>query len=109
MNTNTEQFGSLPSYDVHELVVFTPEDGAGKEIVCTVSGYQAGGSNELLYRLLGNLDQKHYLSDFACLAPHIEDDPDEFELHDYGERGTSSLEDMDFDHIASGAFRGCFD
>ena len=93
MNTTTEQFGDLPSYDVHELVVFTPEDGAGLELVCTVSGYQANAAGELLYRLLGNLDQKHYLSDFAGLAPHIGVDLDDLLEDSYVTRHYDEIEE----------------
>ncbi len=88
MNNHTiEPAGALPSYDVKDLVVFIPEDGEGREIVCEVTGYQ-DTNGELLYQLKGSLTGQQYLSDFACLAPHIEDDPDDPDdlmRHDYGE------------------------
>ena len=96
MKTHTiEPAGALPSYDVKDLVVFTPEDGEGREIVCEVTGYQDTNS-ELLYQLKGSLTGQQYLSDFACLAPHIEedpDDPDDLMRHDYGD--FDSLEDCE--------------
>lgn len=71
MSNQIELPGSIPSYDVTELVVFHPED-VRREIVCEVVGYQST-SSELLYRLRGVLDDEDYLASFRNLAPHIED------------------------------------
>lgn len=72
MSNQIELPGSIPSYDVTELVVFHPED-VRREIVCEVVGYQST-SSELLYRLRGVLDDEDYLASFRRLFPHIEDD-----------------------------------
>ena len=108
MNNRTiELAAALPTYDVKDLVLFRPEDEP-RDIVCRVVGYDRTGE-ELRYRLEDPLYGTTYFATFAGLAPHIEVDLSDFELHDYGERGTTALGEEDWDHIASGAFRGCFD